>query len=86
MAIGVRRFLTARGPFVTDPFAPVKGKCTWWRESAVDEDRWATRIKEDDKRVNCSCFVEGKGWTFARRDVPAECPDSRHCRYYIRHL
>lgn len=71
---------------MADAYSPIKGKCTWWREAAVDDDIWDSRIKEHQKRVQCSCFIEGKGWTFTRGDLPAECPDSRRCRYYIRHM
>lgn len=69
-----------------DGYSPIKGKCTWWREKAVDEDIWDTHLKEHEKRVTCSCFVEGQYWTFTRVDVPADCPDHNHCRYYIKHL
>jgi hypothetical protein len=67
-----------------DPYAPIKGKCVWWREFPNDEDRYDPHLKEDQKRVYCSCFVEGRGWTFPRVEVPRDCPDSRKCRYYIR--
>jgi hypothetical protein len=68
-----------------DGYTPVKGKCTWWREMAVDDDLFDTRLKEGRRRVSCSCFVEGKGWTVTRDELPADCPDARHCRYYIKH-
>lgn len=76
-----------KGPLsaMSDGFTPIKGKCTWWRERPVDEDVFETRLKEEEKRVSCSCFVEGKGWVFPRCEVPKDCPDNRHCRYYIRH-
>lgn len=70
---------------MSDGYTPVKGKCTWWREAAVDEDIYDVRLKEHEKRVYCSCFVEGRGWTFTRADVPADCPENRHCRYYIKY-
>jgi hypothetical protein len=70
---------------VSDGYTPIKGRCIWWRERAVEEDAYETRLKEEQKRVNCSCFVEGKGWVVPRCEVPADCPESRHCRYYIRH-
>jgi len=73
-------------PMEQDPYAPVKGKCIWWREFPVQEDTWDVRIKEADKGVACSCFVEGKGWKFPKCEVPSECPDSRACRYYIRNV
>lgn len=71
---------------VGDAYTPVKNKCTWWREAPVDEDRWDTRLKAGERRVECSCFVEGKAWTFTENELPADCPDSRHCRYYIKNV
>ncbi|HSK48509.1 MAG TPA: hypothetical protein VLA05_11010 [Coriobacteriia bacterium] len=70
---------------MSSAFAPIKGKCTWWRESPVDEDVWDPRVKDAEKRVYCSCFVEGEGWMFGRSEVPENCPQNRRCRYYIRH-
>jgi len=70
---------------VGDAFSPIRGKCTWWREHDVDEDTWDTRLRESEKRVQCWCFVEGRTWTVTRADVPPDCPDARHCRYYIKH-
>lgn len=70
---------------MSDAFSPIPGKCTWWREQIVEEDVWDVRLPEHEKRIRCWCFVEGKAWTSTRGDVPAECPDSRHCRYYIRY-
>ena len=69
-----------------DPYAPIPCKCIWWREFPVAEDVWDIRIKEADKGVSCSCFVEGKGWRFAQSEVPSECPDARACRYYIKNI
>lgn len=71
---------------MSSAFTPIKGKCTWWRESAIDEDTWDARIKDAEKRVQCSCFVEGLGWTYAKAELPDDCPDRRRCRYYIRHI
>jgi len=71
---------------VSDSFAPIKGKCTWWRETPVPEDVYDPRLKEHERRVNCSCFVEGKAWTFTYEDAPSDCPDWRYCRYHIKHL
>ena len=68
-----------------DGYTPVKGKCTWWREMAVDDDVFDTRLKDGQRRIRCSCFVEGKGWTVTRDELPGDCPDFRHCRYYIKH-
>jgi hypothetical protein len=70
---------------VSNAFLPIKGKCTWWRERPLDDDLWDARIKHDEKRLQCSCFVEGKGWVFTHAELPHDCPDNRHCRYYIRH-
>lgn len=69
---------------MSDGYSPIRGKCTWWRERAVDEDIWDSRIREDAKRVTCSCFVEGNYWTFTRGEVPSDCPNQRACRYYIK--
>lgn len=71
---------------MADGYTPIRGKCTWWREMPSDDDRWNTRIPESEKRVACTCFVEGRGWTFTRGSLPEDCPDNRHCRYYIRHM
>lgn len=67
-----------------DGFSPIRGKCTYWRERANDDDQWDTRIKRDDRRVDCSCFVEGKIWTCTASTIPSDCPDRRSCRYYIK--
>lgn len=71
---------------MSEGYLPIKGKCTWWREMPLDEDRWNARIRDHEKRVACTCFVEGKGWIYARWELPEECPDSRRCRYYVRHM
>lgn len=68
-----------------DAFHPIRGKCNWWREVPVDDDRWDLSVKADDKRVSCTCFVEGKAWTYKTAEVPSDCPDRRYCRYYIKH-
>lgn len=70
---------------MADGYSPIKGKCTWWREMPVDDDVYDTRVKDDQKRISCSCFVEGKGWVVPRAELPSDCPESRHCRYYIKH-
>jgi hypothetical protein len=67
-----------------DPYAPIRGKCTWWREVPNDTDLHDGMLKPDDKRIDCSCFVEGKVWVFPAAQVPNECPDNRYCRYYIK--
>jgi len=69
---------------VRDPFAPVRGKCTWWREVPNETDAHDIMLKDPDKRVECTCFVEGTVWTFPTSDVPGECPNHRYCRYYIK--
>ncbi len=68
-----------------DAYSPIRGKCTWWREQEVEEDIWDVRLRESEKRVRCWCFVEGFVWTVNRTEVPENCPDNLHCRYYIRH-
>lgn len=69
---------------MSDAYTPLRGKCTWWREKPVDEDLHDLRVPEHEKRVYCSCFIEGKGWSHTRGDVPSDCPEALHCRYYIR--
>ena len=76
----------ARRLMERDPYAPLKGKCMWWREFPVLEDEWDMRLSDAEKTVACSCFVEGKGWTYTNAELPAECPDSRACRYYIKNV
>lgn len=71
---------------MSEGYAPVKGKCTWWRERPLEDDMYQTRIKEDERRWACSCFVEGDYWTFPLKEVPSDCPRNRYCRYYIQHL
>ena len=66
-------------------FHPIKGKCTWWREVPRDEDVYDVRIKAEDKRIACTCFVEGEYWEFPTSQVPPQCPRWRQCRYYIKH-
>jgi len=64
-------------------FAPIRGKCFYWRERLNDEDIYNTRIKKGDRRMQCSCFVEGHQWTFTESTMPPDCPNKLHCRYYI---
>lgn len=66
-----------------DPFSPIKGKCTWWRQSMVEEDVHDLMLKPENKRIRCTCFVEGFVWTHETADVPAQCPEAQHCRYFI---
>lgn len=70
---------------MSDGYTPIRGKCTWWRERPVEEDKYERRIKEEDRRVTCSCFLEGQVWTYRQAEVPVDCPFSLHCRYWIRH-
>ncbi len=67
-----------------DIYMPVKGKCTWWREIPHEEDAYDIRLKDEDKRVRCSCFVEGDVWVFKTAEIPSDCPKRLHCRYYIK--
>lgn len=67
-----------------DPYAPIRGKCMWWREVPNETDVHDRMLKASDKRVDCTCFVEGNAWTYKECEVPAECPQSRYCRYYIK--
>ena len=67
-------------------YSPVRGKCTWWRETPDEDDAFSVRVKPEDKRIQCVCFVEGKGWGFTTADIPADCPDRLHCRYYVRSM
>lgn len=69
---------------MSDEYAPVKKKCTYWREHRYDDDRFDSRVKAPDKRVECSCFVEGRAWQATVSTVPSDCPDRLHCRYYIK--
>lgn len=68
-----------------DAYAPIKKKCVWWREVPDAEEQYNTRIKPDDVRVCCTCFVEGYAWAMRKAEVPANCPKSLTCRYYILH-
>ena len=67
-----------------DPFSPVRGKCTWWREVPYDEDLYDVTLKPDERRIKCSCFVEGYRWDLPLAEVPHECPRANNCRYYIK--
>lgn len=64
---------------------PIKGKCTWWRETLHIDDAHDARVKPEKKRVVCTCFVEGYYWETPAEEVPVDCPYWRHCRYHIRH-
>jgi hypothetical protein len=67
-----------------DNYSPVRGKCVWWREVPNAEDLYDLNVKEPDKRVDCSCFMEGYRWTFRTAEIPPECPTHRNCRYYVK--
>lgn len=64
-------------------FSPIRGKCFYWREQVNEDDRYDPRLKSDQWRVLCSCFVEGDQWTFPASEVPGDCPERMRCRYYI---
>lgn len=68
-----------------DAFAPIPNKCKWWREMANEEDRCDPRLKVGQRRVDCTCFVEGDYWVYTADEVPTDCPNARPCRYYIKH-
>jgi hypothetical protein len=84
----MRRDSRARRPVEEErepnPFASVRGKCAYWRETRSDEDRWDKRVKRADRRVDCTCFVEGHVWTVTFGTVPPDCPKRDHCRYYVK--
>lgn len=67
-----------------DSYSPIRGKCVWWREVEDVEDRFDINVKSADKRVDCSCFIEGFQWVFPASEVPSECPQCRGCRYYVK--
>lgn len=68
---------------MNDPYSRVPGKCVWWREMPNAEDWSNPNVKPAEKRVGCSCFIEGFQWTFVTAEIPAECPKSRSCRYFV---
>ncbi|MDO9555975.1 MAG: hypothetical protein Q7J82_00100 [Coriobacteriia bacterium] len=67
-----------------DAYSPIKGKCAFWREHLNDEDTWDTSVKKEDKRVTCTCFIEGDLWLATASTLPSDCPKRNHCRYYVR--
>lgn len=67
-----------------DGMTSVHGKCVYWRERMVDEDRWDADVRKADKRVRCHCFLEGKAWDATVGDLPGECPERWTCRYHVR--
>jgi len=68
-----------------DAYAPIRGKCKWWREQPNDEDRFDPHLKPGQYRVTCTCFIEGDYWGVTADEVPSECPKAKACRYYIKH-
>ena len=64
-------------------FSPIRGKCFYWREQPHYDDQYDPRVKQGQHRIVCSCFVEGDTWTYPEDDVPSDCPQKMHCRYYI---
>ena len=84
-----RRMSLSRGRPVlergeVDGFSPIRGKCNFWRERLVEDDKWDPRVKKSDKRVECSCFVEGYVWTVTASTIPRDCPVWGSCRYYVK--
>jgi hypothetical protein len=69
---------------MSDGYAPIRKKCTYWREHLNEDDRWDMRLAKADRRIECSCFVEGRTWPATMSTIPADCPERRHCRYYIK--
>jgi hypothetical protein len=67
-----------------DKFSTIRGKCVWWREIPNAEDLYDVSVKTADKRIDCSCFVEGHRWSFPSSEVPSECTRARTCRYYVK--
>ena len=61
----------------------VSGKCTYWRERLHEDDRFDPDVKAADKRVTCTCFIEGTVWTSTVGTVMGDCPQRMHCRYHI---
>lgn len=62
----------------------VRGKCQYWRERLNEDDRWDLAVKPPQRRVDCSCFVEGDRWEATISSVPLDCPVHFRCRYYIK--
>jgi len=61
----------------------VRGKCQYWRERMHDDDRWDIDLKRDQKRVRCTCFVEGTFWDADVATLPDDCPSRYACRYHV---
>lgn len=67
-----------------DGYTIVRGKCQFWREHMVDADRFDTAMKPRDRRIQCSCFIDGFTWNATVRTLPESCPLHYRCRYFIR--
>ncbi|PKQ21161.1 MAG: hypothetical protein CVT66_01525 [Actinobacteria bacterium HGW-Actinobacteria-6] len=67
-----------------DAFSPIRGKCMYWRQQANLDDAYDMSVKKEDKRVTCTCFVEGDMWSMKMKEIPSDCPNRRSCRYYIK--
>ena len=71
-------------PLALDGQTQVRGKCQYWRERMIEDDRWDTGIKFSAKRVKCTCFIEGTQWDATAGELPTECPIALICRYHVR--
>jgi hypothetical protein len=71
-------------PLTLDGQTQIRGKCQYWRERMVDEDRFDCTLKAPAKRVKCTCFIEGTQWDTTVATLPAECPEALTCRYHVR--
>jgi hypothetical protein len=72
------------GAIKLDGQSQVRGKCQYWRERMNDDDRWDIDLKPHERRVMCSCFVEGDQWDATVGTLPDDCPDRFRCRYHVR--
>lgn len=66
-----------------DGQAQMRGKCQYWRERMYEDDRWDSSVKGGEKRVCCSCFIEGTFWESSVAALPDDCPSRYTCRYHI---
>ncbi|MCE5204432.1 MAG: hypothetical protein ABFC80_00835 [Coriobacteriales bacterium] len=67
-----------------DQYSPIKGKCQFWREAPDEDDRYDMSVKTPNKRVRCSCWVDGDQWVVTNATIPSDCPRKLQCRYYIK--
>ncbi|GAV32096.1 MAG: hypothetical protein H5T75_01030 [Coriobacteriia bacterium] len=67
-----------------DAYSPIKGKCQFWREQPDEDDAYSLSVKPEDKRIRCTCWVDGDLWVFKASEVPSDCPRRMQCRYYIK--